>query len=490
MTALIEGLRGWYAALMQALEWPLVLYFLLVNTTYLVLVVAGGSAFAHYLRRVGHAGRDETVGSQFAPGVSILVPAYNEQAGIVASVQALLSLRYPRHEIVVVDDGSTDATFERLRAALDLVPLDRELPMDVPVRARIVDVWVPRDGLTRLIAVRKENSGKAESLNVGINAATEPLVGMFDADSILDPDALLTVTKPFADDPVRTVASGGVIRAANGCSVTAGRITEVRTPRAWLPRIQVVEYLRAFLLGRAGWSRIRALILISGAFGVFRRDVLVEVQGMRSDSIGEDFELVMRIHQHMQRARRSYRVDFASEPVAWTEVPSTLRVLGRQRRRWHRGLWEVLWGYRNMLLNPRYGRIGLIALPYFWLFELLSPVIELCGLFLVLLGLLLGGVDAGYAATLMLVAYGYAMVVTLAAMALEELSFHRYSRWRDLGAMLAAAVLESFGYRQLTAWWRLQGLWAGLRGSTHTWGTMTRQGFGAEGGMSAEPTSQ
>ena len=479
MTAALESARALYAALMHALEVPLLAYFLIINTSYLMLVLTGGSAFAHHLRRVGHAGREEAVGSQFAPGVSILVPAYNEEAGIVASVQALLSLRYPRHEIVVVDDGSTDATFERLRAAMDLVPLDRELPQDVPVTARVIDVWVPRDGMTRLVAVRKENSGKAEALNVGINAATEPLVAMFDADSILDPDALLTVTKPFADDPIRTVATGGVIRAANGCTVAAGRITDVRMPRSWLPRIQVVEYLRAFLLGRAGWSRVRALILISGAFGLFRRDVLVEVQGMRSDSIGEDFELVMRIHRHLRHQRRDYHVEFVSEPVAWTEVPASLRVLRSQRRRWHRGLWEVLWKYRAMLLNPRYGRVGLVALPYFWLFELAAPLLELAGLVLLPVGLLLGAVSLSYLGLLMLVAYGYAMVVTLAAMALEELSFHRYPRWADLGSMLAAAVVENFGYRQLTAVWRLEGMWAGLRRSAHAWGTMTREGFGS-----------
>lgn len=196
---------------------------------------------------------------------------------------------------------------------------------------------------------------------------------MIDADSILDPDALVTVAKPVADDPVRTVATGGVIRAANGCTVVAGRLVRIRTPRTWLPRIQVVEYLRAFFLGRSGWSRLRALVLISGAFGMFRRDVLVEVQGMDTDCIGEDFELVMRLHHHMHQAQRDYHVEFVPEPVAWTEVPATVRVLRSQRRRWHRGLWEVLWKYRGMLLRPRYGPIGLIALPYFWVFELFPP---------------------------------------------------------------------------------------------------------------------
>lgn len=478
----LDGIRTVVTALAQVLEGPILLYFLLINSSYLLLVVLAGAGFVHHQRRVDHAGRDQTVASQFAPGISILVPAYNEEAGIVTSVQAMLALRYPRHEIVVIDDGSTDSTFTRLRDAFDLVRVDQELPADVPVKARVIDVWVPRDGHTRMVAVRKENSGKTDALNVGINASSEPLVAMVDADSILDPDALLTVAKPFEDDPIRTVATGGVIRAVNGCAVIAGRVVDIRIPRQWLPRIQVVEYLRAFLLGRTGWSRLHALILISGAFGLFRRDVLVGVQGLDTQSIGEDFELVMRIHRHLRRQRRDYRVEFVAEPVSWTEVPVSVEVLGSQRRRWHRGLVEVLWKYRGMLLNPRYGRIGLLALPWFWVFELLAPVLELVGLLLVPAGVLLGALDLSFAALFLLVTYGYAIVVTLAAMVVEELSFHKYPRWRDLGAILLAALVENFGYRQLTAWWRLQGLWAGLRGGAHVWGTMTRQGFSAGAG--------
>ncbi|MGZ4636339.1 glycosyltransferase family 2 protein [Oryzihumus sp.] len=483
LDAVLKSTRGVVTWLLHAFEVPVLVYFLVINTSYLLLILMAAGGFVAHLRRLEHAGREETVSSQLAPGVSLLVPAYNEAAGIVPSVQAMLALRYPRHEIVVIDDGSTDDTFERLREAFDLVRVDRELPRDVPLKARVIDVWVPRDGRTRLVAVRKENSGKTDALNVGINAASEPLVAMVDADSLLDPDALLTVAKPFADDPIRTVATGGVVRAANGCTVVAGRIVEIRTPRQWLPRVQIVEYLRAFLLGRTGWSRLGALILISGAFGLFRRDVLVEVQGLDTDSIGEDFELVMRIHRHMRRAKRDYRVEFVSEPVSWTEVPANLTVLRSQRRRWHRGLWEVLWKYRGMVLNPRYGRIGMIALPWYWVFELLAPALELAGIILVPLGLALGLVNVRFALLFVLVAYGYAIVVTLAAMAVEELSFHKYPRWRDLGATLLASVAENVGYRQLTAWWRVEGWWAGLRRGTHVWGTMTRQGFaGADGG--------
>ena len=476
----LEGLRHVISAIMDLVAIPVLIYFLVINTLLLVLISLAAWEFLRQNRRKGYAGRGETVASQLAQGVSVVVPAYNEEAVIVTSVQAMLSMRYPRHEVIVVDDGSTDAMFERLRRAFDLVPVRREVPSDLPTRGTIVDVHVPRDGRTRLVVVRKENSGKTDAINVGINAAVEPLVVFVDADSILDPDALIVVTKPFADDPTRVVATGGVIRAANGCKVVDGRIVEVNLAKPWIVRIQVVEYLRAFLLGRAGWSRFGALILISGAFGMFRRDVLVEVRGLDPDSIGEDMEVIMRIHRHMIENRRDYRVQFVAEPVSWTEVPVTAKVLRSQRKRWHRGLWETLWKYRGMLFNPRYGRVGLVAIPHYWAFELSAPLLELIGLVLVVLGFALGVVSTPYVLMFLAVAYGYAILVTLVSLTIEEQAFHKYTRWRDLGALLLASFLENVGYRQATVWWRLEGWWASLRGKEQVWGTMTRQGFDDE----------
>lgn len=354
------------------------------------------------------------------------------------------------------------------------------MPLDLRVREQPTGVFVPANGRTRLTVVRKANSERADSVNVGINYAHEDLVVFIDADSVLDPEALLAVTKPFADDPVRMVGAGGVIRAANGCTIENGRVVDVRMPSRLLPRIQVVEYLRAFHLGRSGWSRVGALILISGAFGIFRRDVLVDVGGLDPDSIGEDFELVLRIHRWMRRQRTDYRVEFVTEPICWTEVPSTARVLARQRRRWHRGLWETLGAYRGMLFNPRYGRVGLVALPFYWIFELLARAIELGGLVLIVLGWLLGVVDPGYLLLFTGVAYVFGMLVTISAMTVEELSFHRYGRWGDLAITLWAAFAENVGYRQATAFWRLQGWASSLTRREQTWGVMTRAGFGEQ----------
>jgi cellulose synthase/poly-beta-1,6-N-acetylglucosamine synthase-like glycosyltransferase len=482
MSGIVDLLRHVVATVMAVTAWPILTYFIVINTSFLVLIGLAALEFSRHMRRMPFADLEAVAASPLTLPVSVLVPAYNEEVGIVPAVQAMLALRYPQHEVVVVDDGSTDATAQVLIEAFDLVEVPIVVPQDVPTKGMPQTVHVPADGHTPLVLVRSTNGGRSSAINVGVNAARYPLMAIVDADSILDPDALLVVSKPFADDPQRVVATGGVIRAVNGCRVVAGRVVEVAMPHGWLARIQVVEYLRAFLIGRTGWSRAGALLIVSGAFGLFRRDVVVEVGGLDVDCIGEDFELVTKIHRRMRDEHRDYRVVFVSEPVSWTEVPPTRAVLASQRRRWHRGLWEVLWKHRRMALNGRYGRIGLIGLPYFWLFELIAPALEFFGVVIVPLGLVLGVVQATYAIMFATFAYGYAIFVSVAALLLEEYSFHRYPGWRDLAIAVAACVLENVGYRQLTAWWRLQGWWAALRGARQEWGTMTREGFGDAAG--------
>ncbi|MET4099291.1 cellulose synthase/poly-beta-1,6-N-acetylglucosamine synthase-like glycosyltransferase [Agrococcus sp. UYP10] len=464
-------------AIFAVIAWPAAAYFILANTSMLLLVLLAARHFARYLRRSEHRGEDAMAASPLSLGVSVIVPAYNEAAVILTSVRSVLDLRYPDHEVIVVNDGSKDDTMRLLKEGFGLVPDERDVPGRIPVRGALRGVWRSPDPAVPLLVVDKENSGRSDSVNLGLDLASKELVVMVDADSILEPDALLSVSKPFADDPERVVATGGVVRIVNNSRVQAGRIVDIRMPKELITRIQVVEYLRAFLLGRTAWSDLNALILISGAFGMFRRDVLIAVGGLDADSIGEDFELVMRIQRWIRHGHRESRVEFVAEPVSWTEAPSTLKVLARQRRRWHRGLWEVLWKYRSMLLNPRYGRVGMLALPYYWLFELFAPLIELVGIVLVVLGLLVGAVHPGMALLLLIVAYVYGTIVTLAAVVVEEASFHRYERWRDMGTTLWAVVAESLGYRQLTAIWRIQGWWAGLTNRTQVWGEMTRTGF-------------
>jgi cellulose synthase/poly-beta-1,6-N-acetylglucosamine synthase-like glycosyltransferase len=466
--------------LLRVTDWAIFGYFVALNSSYLVLILLAGLEFGRHLRRVSFAGADDMFRSPLTLPVSVIVPAYNEGAGIVAAVQAMTALRYPRYEVVVVDDGSSDDTFELLRERFDLVEVPRVIPGEVPYRSQVLSVHVARANPETLTVVRKTNGGKSDALNVGINLARHPLICMVDADSVLDPDALLSVAKPFGDDPLRVAACGGVVRIANGCKVIGGRVVDVRMPKSWLVRVQVVEYLRAFLMGRTGWSRLGGLVVISGAFGIFRRDLVVEIGGMAHDTIGEDAELVVRLHHHLRERGQDYRVIFVAEPVSWSEAPSSLRVLGRQRRRWHHGIADILGKHRRMIGNPRYGRIGLVALPYYVVFELLAPFVELSALILLPLGLWIHAVDLEFAWRFALVAYGYGLLISLVSLFIEEVSFHRYPRWSDLLRGVVAALLENFGYRQVLAVWQVSGAIHAWRGGQAVWGTMHRQGFDSD----------
>jgi cellulose synthase/poly-beta-1,6-N-acetylglucosamine synthase-like glycosyltransferase len=330
------------------------------------------------------------------------------------------------------------------------------------------------------VVVDKENGGKADALNAALNLSTGELVCAMDADTLIEPDALQRMVRPFlySDD---VVAAGGTIRIVNASDVRGGRVVRTRTPRDPIPGIQVVEYLRAFLFGRLGWNRLGGTLIISGAFGLFRRDAVVAAGGYVHDTVGEDMELVLRLRRRGYEGHGSSRVAFIPDPVAWTEAPETLRVLGRQRDRWQRGLADVLWRHRRVLLNPRYGAMGLVAYPYFVFVELFAPVVEAIGIAGLLLGLSLGAVDTSFAIMFFLAAYGLGAVLTVLTLALEEASFHRYDRFVDRVLLIGWALVENLGYRQLTVVWRLQGLYRYLRGRTD-WGKMERKGFAPAAG--------
>lgn len=448
-------------------------YFLLLNGIYFILYAISFADVTYHARSEIFGGLSELFASHYAPPVSVIVPAYNEEATIAASVRSLLALRYSLHEVVVVNDGSKDATMDVLREEFGLLESDQPVRKQLRT-AEILDVYA--SPAERLIVVDKNNGGKADALNVGICAARFPLVCCIDADLILEEDALLRVARPMIESS-DVVAVGGIVRVANGCTVESGRVVDVRTPRSILPTFQVVEYLRAFLASRPGWSALNGLLIISGAFGMFRRQDLIDAGGYAADTVGEDMELVTRMHRTLREHGRRYRISFVPDPVAWTEVPASWKVLARQRNRWHRGLIDTLLRHRKMLFNPRYGTAGMLGMPYFVLFELLGPVIELAGYVAFAAGLALGVLNAEFAALFLLAAVGLGALLSTAAIFLEELRLRRYPRWLDILKLSLFGILENFGYRQINTLWRAAAIISFLRKNSE-WGAMERKGFG------------
>jgi cellulose synthase/poly-beta-1,6-N-acetylglucosamine synthase-like glycosyltransferase len=425
-----------------------------------------------HARREVFGGLSELFTSNYAPPASVVVPAYNEEATIAASVRSFLALHYPMHEVVVVNDGSSDGTLDVLLREFDLWESDQLIRKQLDT-AEVLGVFASPS--ERLVVVDKLNGGKADALNAGICAARYPFVCCIDADIILEEDALLRVARPMVESS-EVAAVGGIVRVANGCEVDRGRVVEVRTPRQAVPNFQIVEYLRAFLAARTGWSALNCLLIISGAFGMFRRQDIIASGGYAHDTVGEDMELVTRMHRTLKEAGRKYKITFVPDPVAWTEVPLSLRVLRRQRSRWHRGLIDTLLRHHRMLFNPRYGTVGLLAMPYFFLFEFLGPVIELLGYITLFIGLLLGILNLQFAVAFFLAAVGLGVLLSVAAVFLEELRFRRYPRWLDLLKLTLYGILENFGYRQINTVWRARAIVSFLRKNTD-WGAMERQGF-------------
>jgi cellulose synthase/poly-beta-1,6-N-acetylglucosamine synthase-like glycosyltransferase len=460
--------------LLLAVNYAILGYFLLINGVYMALYALSFAEISDYARRETFSGLDDLFTSNYAPPVSVIVPAYNEEATIADSVRSFLSLRYPLHEVVVVNDGSKDGTLEVLKEEFDLWESDQPVRLQLGTE-KIRKVYA--SATERLIVLDKENGGKADALNAGICAARYPLVCCLDADIILEEDALIRAARPMIESG-EVAAVGGIVRVANGCEVDSGRVVEVGTPRAALPNLQIVEYLRAFLAGRTGWSKLNCLLIISGAFGMFRRQDLIAAGGYARDTVGEDMEVVTRMHRSLRERNRDYRILFIPDPVAWTEVPDTLRVLRRQRDRWHRGLIDTLLRHRKMLLNPRYGTTGLLGMPYFFLFEFLGPVVELTGYVAFAAGLALGILSLEFALAFLLAAVGLGALLSISAVFLEELRLRRYPRWRDLAKLTLYGVLENFGYRQLNTLWRVLAIVSFLRKNTE-WGAMERRGFDA-----------
>ncbi len=456
-------------------ESGIIFYVFVINLIYLVLVSLGAFALRKHHAPFSEADRDAIRRSPLTPSISLIVPSYNEEVSVRDSVGCMLRLDYPNYEVIVVNDGSKDRTLEFLIDEFKLFRSARSVAGPIttkPVR-RVYESTEP----VRLLVIDKTNGGKADSINAGINAARCDLVMVVDSDSLIERDGLFEMVKPFLEDPDRTIAVGGTVRAVNDCDVRSGVVREIRTSKSMLANFQSVEYLRAFFGGRVGFSLFNCMLIISGAFGLFRRDRAIEVGGFDHSSIGEDMELVVRMHHFYCDRKQPYRIAYVAAPVCWTEVPQDWKILHRQRKRWQRGTVDSLWRHREMLMNPRYGIVGLIAFPYFLLFEMFGPLVESLGYALTVLGLAFHIISTGVAILFFTVSIAFGILLSTSAVLLDELTPCRFPNWKHTFMLFAAAILENFGFRQVLTVWRAEGLWEAVRGKKTTWGVMVRRGF-------------
>ena len=450
------------------------IYFVSLTIIYLILFGVSLIEVLKFIKRTFFSDYQQILQSDMTWPISILVPAHNEEKNIVETVRSLQLVNYGEFEILVINDDSTDRTLQSLIEAFDLRRLDKVYKKSIATRP-IRGVY---GSLTQqnLLVIDKDRGGKSDALNAGINLSKYPLFCSVDADSIIEDNALLRVVKPFMEHPEEMVAVGGIVRIANGCEVHEGRVSTIHLPPRALPIFQVVEYLRAFLTGRIGWSVMRSLLIISGAFGLYKKSEVIEVGGYDSNSDTEDLELVVRLHENCRRKRMRYRIVFVPDPVCWTEVPTTFQILRRQRNRWHRGLLQSLWIHKRMFLNPKYGVIGMVTLPYFVIFEMLGPFVELTGYVTIPLAWWLGILNFEFLVLFFLLAVLCGVFLSVAAVLLEEISFRRYPGWLDLIKLVVYGVLENFGYRQILSLFKVKAFFDFVR-RRRGWGDMKRRGF-------------
>ena len=455
----------------------MLLFAYLIMSSYLFLSMVSIFSMRNYMRKNGFVNYQTILNSELAPHLTLIAPAYNEERTIKENVQSLLSLNYNNYEVIIVNDGSKDKTLDFLLKAYDLEPVELEVN-DVLKTKPVKRVYKSRNkAFKKLTVIDKFNGGKADALNVGINYSEHPYVVCIDVDCILEKDALLKLSKPYLElSDTRVIATGGVLRIANSCVSDGGRLVEINAPKKMLPRIQVLEYLRAFLLGRMAWSKLDGLLLISGAFGMFDKEIAIKAGGYDPNTVGEDMELVVRMRRYMIEKQLKYSVFYIPDPICWTEAPEDIAVFKKQRSRWTRGTMETLWTHRTMFFNPRYRMLGLVSIPYWTFFEYLAPLIEFMGVFVTIYLIASGLISWPLFFILVVLVYVFSVMISCLALVTEEFTYSQYMSSKDMRRLITAALLEPFYFHPLTVFAALQGNWEKLRGK-NAWGEMKRSGF-------------
>ncbi len=457
-------------------EYLIFFYALAISSINLLLAIISIRETRKYIRNNKRIDDQAILSSPSVSSISLLVPMYNEEVSIIDSVRSLLSLQYNNYDVIVINDGSTDESLKSLITYFQLIPVDQKTSGVLPTR-KILGVYKSKNrAFGKLIVIDKLNGGKADALNAGLNISESSLVATLDADSIIAPDALLKMVRPFLQSKERVIATGAVIRVANSCKVEDGSLVNVQLSSNLLVRFQTLEYLRVFLLSRIAWSKLNGLLIISGAFGLFDKEVAIKAGGYATDTVGEDMELVVRMRRYMQQIKQKYKIFYLPDPLCWTEAPSELRILNRQRNRWARGTAETLYRHRKVFFNPRYGLMGMLSYPYWFFFEYLAPYMEVIGILYFISLLILGAINWTYFFALLALVYAFAVFMSVLALMAEEFSYHKYSKRSDTAKLVLTALLEPILYHPIILINSLKGYLDLLLGKK-SWGNMKRKGF-------------
>lgn len=467
---------SWQSFVLHVFTYGILLYSIILLLCYLLIGAFSIMETRSYLHKNSFTDYRILASSNEAPSMSILAPAYNEGATIIENVRSLLSLHYNNLEVIIINDGSKDNTLEQLIQAYDLYKADFFVNQQLKTKT-VRGVYRSNNPVYRkLIVVDKENGGKADALNVGVNIARNDYFVCIDVDCVLEQDALLKLAKPFLETSgQRVIAAGGVVRIANGCEIEGGRLVKVNLPKQFLPRIQTLEYIRAFLLSRMAWTKLNGLLLISGAFGAFDREIVIACGGYSTNTVGEDMELVVRMRRYMEELEEPYKVAFIPDPLCWTEAPSSFRILGRQRNRWTRGTIETLRSHKKMFFNPRYGILGMLSYPYWFFFEFLAPIIEFLGTVGIIIYFCTYAVN-WQAVMIMIGVICIGVLYSIFAIMMEVLTYNQYKQRKDILKLVLVAILEPFIFHPFVVWSAVVGNFDLMR-KNNSWGEMTRQGF-------------
>jgi len=432
----------------------------------------------HYKHKNSFGDLSKVMASPMAPSITIIAPAYNEGMTIVENIRSLLSLHYVNYEVMVVNDGSKDDTLQKMIDAYDLVPIQQEIDPNwksKPIRGIYKS---KHKAFEKLTVIDKENGGKSDALNTGMALSSNKYVGCIDVDCLLLPDALLHVVKAFYQrSEKKVIAVGGVIRVANSCIIQGGRLEEIRLPKNWLARFQLLEYTRSFILGRMAWGRIDSLLIISGAFGFFDRQVALAVGGYDTNTVGEDMEIVFKMRRYMHDQNVPYTVEYIPDSLCWTEVPEDTKILVNQRDRWARGNLETLYKHRDMFFNPKYGRLGMLSYPYWFFYEWLAPLLEFFGYITIIIFSYIGILNLPFFLAITAFIYMFSVMFSFYAILWDVYSYNEYKKTKDILILMFCALIEPFTFHPIVVWAAIRGNYKKLFKIKSGWGSQVRKGF-------------